>query len=73
MAKIKATLLGSAPTLEGIQEVIAAFYCGSRKTLRQEGDAWRVLRTDGTPLTRVRVVGPKRGRYRFEMLPAEGA
>lgn len=72
MAKAKATLLGSSPTLEGIQEVIAAFYFG-RRELRQEGDAWRVLRTDGTPLTRVRVIGPKRGRYRFEMLPAEGA
>lgn len=67
MAKKMMKLLASSGTLEGIQELIAAFYCGERKTLRQEGDAWRVLRSDGTPIERVRVVGPKRGRYRFEL------
>lgn len=32
--KTAATLLGSSPTLDGIRQVVKAFYCGESKELR---------------------------------------
>ena len=58
-------LLGSAPTLERVKEVIAAFYGGEQKELRPLNDAsWSVHKADGSRLSTV--VRLKKGRYRFE-------
>lgn len=64
-------LLGSAPTLERLEDGIATFYGGERKILSHQGvnNWWLVLRSHGptpmAPIENVRVI-KKRGRYRFE-------
>ncbi len=65
----KAKLLASSPTLEGVQDCIAKFYCGSRKELRElvQGK-WTVHGPDGVQLRSV-YVELKKGRYRFVMVP----
>lgn len=66
----KLQLLGSSPTFEGIQDVIAAFYCGERKQLRPVGECetlWTVHKADGTELSTL--VSLEKGRYRFQGPP----
>ena len=60
-------LVGAAPTLEGLQEGIARWYGGDKKTLSHCGvnDVWLLQGAKGT-LEGVRVV-KRKGRYRFEM------
>lgn len=62
-------LWGSSNTLDGIGQVIAAFYAGERKDLRPVDGAkipsWTVHRADGRQIAGVIVV-QRRGRYRFE-------
>ena len=62
-------LLGSSPSLEGIGEVIKAFYCGEAKDLRVTPDGlgiqWTVHQKSGAQIRSVRVIRRK-GRYRFE-------
>lgn len=61
-------LLASSPTLDGIQECIRRFYCGTETRLEPDGDsAWHVIRCSDGKLLSVRVI--KKGkRYRFESL-----
>jgi hypothetical protein len=59
------TLLASSKTFGGIETLIAEFYAGEKKQLRQVSDTeWTVHRGDGRQL-QVRVALVK-GRYRFE-------
>lgn len=47
--KAKPLVFGTSGSLEGIQEVIAAFYCGSRKDLQadpMEPGTWRLYWPD---------------------------
>lgn len=67
---MKSNLLASAPSLDGILESIARFYCGSTKTLEPEPgkvDRWLVVGLNESPCLGVRVV-KRRNRYRFEMI-----
>ena len=65
----KPQLLASAGTLEDIGALIARFYGGEAKPLRELGSGiWELLRAEGKDaLKGVRVV-LRAGRYRFEML-----
>lgn len=63
----KATLLASAPTLEGIGAQIARFYGGEIKRLfHVGGPEWIVLQQSGAQIEGVRVI-LRKGRYRFEV------
>lgn len=56
---------GSSPTLDGVKDVIRAFYCMPRDgevTLTPEGETWSV--TTHKPLPAV-MVWRSKGRYRF--------
>src|SRR5690606_39257133 len=61
------SLLGSSNTFEGIQDVIARFYAGERKSLEalDDGVTWRVSSPKRGVFPDV-IVRLKRGRYRFE-------
>jgi hypothetical protein len=62
------TLYGSSPSLDGIGDVIQAFYCGERKELRPiDGTTWSVHRANGERLFSV-IVRLKKDRYRFERI-----
>lgn len=61
-------LFGTSATLDGIQDVIAKFYAGERKVLREQSPGiWSVHKIDGTKLATV--VRLHKGRYRFESIP----
>lgn len=64
-------LFASSATQDGIETSIAKFYAGEKKVLRPTTRPpvveWLVVKTDGTPLSNVRVV-KKAGRYRFEQI-----
>ncbi|HRO04364.1 MAG TPA: hypothetical protein PLS69_12245 [Terricaulis sp.] len=68
---VKITLLASAPTLDGISDMIARFYGSERKTLDKAAgdDLWAVCRAkDCTQhIPGVRVIRKGR-RYRFEAI-----
>ena len=73
-SETKGRLLGSAPNLRGIREVIAAFYGGERKILRPlpTPGTWGVYREAGTRIQGVIVRGNGTARFRFETAPREG-
>ena len=68
-AAIKTTLLATAPHLDGINQCIRQFYCGTSYTLIPVADhEWKLVHTyTGERLNGVRVVR-KRGRVRFERI-----
>jgi len=68
---MKSNLLASSSTLESIAKAASDFYCGTKVTLIADGESrWKISRdSDGKLLPGVAVF-LKRGRYRFEMVPA---
>lgn len=64
-------LLATAGTLDGIRDCVSRFYAGQSKALIPTGDdSWKVIDTyTSKPAEGVRIVR-KRGRFRFEMIPA---
>lgn len=69
-AQTKWTLLGSSPSLEGVQRLVHEFY-GSLYVLEPEGDRWVPVRTSDRRRSGGTRVILKKGRYRFEMKPYE--
>lgn len=66
---MKPQLLASAPSLTSLSDSISRYYGGSSVTLTPAGgDTWSVATGKGN-IASVRVV-KKRGRYRFETVPA---
>ena len=63
---MKTTLLGSAPTLDGIKAVIAKFYYSEKELLPVAPNEWSIIGKNGV-LKDMRVI-LKRGRYRFESI-----
>ena len=63
---MKTTLLGSAPTLDGIKAVIAKFYYGERELISVSDNEWKIIGKMGV-LKYARVI-LKKGRYRFESI-----
>ena len=63
---MKTTLLGSAPTLDGIKNVIAKFYYGEKELLPVVPNEWQIISKNGA-INGVRVIF-KKGRYRFESI-----
>lgn len=64
---MKTRLLASSGSLDGINKMVAQFYCGD-KELKQvpDKDEWEIYGSRGL-LEGVRVI-KKKGRYRFEMI-----
>lgn len=61
--------LGSSGTLDGMKKVIAAFYCTSKKDLRQvDPTTWDVVNPDGAVMTSV-IVRLRGKRYVLESRP----
>ena len=63
---MKTTLLGSAPTLDGIKAVIAKFYYGEKELLSLSTNEWQIIGKNGV-INDMRVI-LKKGRYRFESI-----
>ena len=63
---MKTTLLGSAPTLDGIKSVIAKFYYSEKELLPVSANEWQIICNNGA-LNGVRVI-LKNKRYRFESI-----
>ena len=63
---MKTTLLGSAPTLDGIKAVIAKFYYGEKELLSVASNEWHIIGKNGV-INDMRVI-LKKGRYRFESI-----
>ena len=63
---MKTTLLGSAPTLDGIKSVIAKFYYSEKELLSASDNEWQIIGKNGV-LNDMRVI-LKKGRYRFESI-----
>ena len=63
---MKTTLLGSAPTLDGIKTVIAKFYYSEKELLPVSDNEWQIIGKNGV-LNGMRVI-LKSKRYRFESI-----
>ena len=63
---MKTTLIGSAPTLDGIKDVIAKFYYGEKELLSLVPNEWQIIGKNGA-INGVRVI-LKGKRYRFESI-----
>lgn len=63
---MKTTLLGSAPTLDGIKTVIAKFYYSEKELISLSANEWQIIGKNGA-INGVRVIF-KKGRYRFESI-----
>ena len=63
---MKTTLLGSAPTFDGIKSVIAKFYYGEKDLLPVASNEWQIIGKNGV-INDMRVI-LKKGRYRFESI-----
>lgn len=63
---MKTTLLGSAPTLDGIKAIIARYYYGEKELLSLVQNEWQIIGKNGA-INGVRVI--LRGKcYRFESI-----
>ena len=63
---MKATLLGSSATLDGIKSVIAKFYYSEKELLPVAPNEWSIVGKNGV-IKDMRVI-LKKGRYRFESI-----
>lgn len=63
---MKTTLLGSAPTFDGIKAVIAKFYYSEKELLSVATNEWQIVGKNGV-INDMRVI-LKKGRYRFESI-----
>ena len=63
---MKITLLGSAPTLDGIKAIIAKFYYSEKELLSVAPNEWQIYGKNGV-LNGMRVI-LKGKRYRFESI-----
>lgn len=63
---MKTTLLGSAPTLDGIKAIIAKYYYGEKELLSLVTNEWQIIGKNGA-INGVRVI-LKGKRYRFESI-----
>ena len=63
---MKATLLGSSTTLDGIKAIVAKFYYGERELISVSPTEWKIIGKMGV-LKYARVI-LKKGRYRFESI-----
>ena len=63
---MKTTLLGSAPTFDGIKSIVEKFYCSEKELLPVAPNEWNIIGKNGV-LNGMRVI-LKRGRYRFESI-----
>ena len=63
---MKTTLLGSAPTLDGIKNVIAKFYYSEKELSPLSANEWQIIGKNGV-LKGVRVI-LKKNRYIFESI-----
>ena len=63
---MKTTLLGSAPTLDGIKDIIEKFYYSPKDLLYLSANEWQIIGKNGA-INGARVIF-KKGRYRFESI-----
>ena len=63
---MKATLLGSSTTLDGIKSVIAKFYYSEKDLIAIAPNEWQIIGKNGV-INDMRVI-LKKGRYRFESI-----
>jgi len=63
---MKTTLLGSAPTFDGIKSIVEKFYCSEKELISVASNEWQIIGKNGV-LNGMRVI-LKKGRYRFESI-----
>ena len=63
---MKTTLLGSAPTLDGIKSIVEKFYYSEKELLPVSDNEWQIIGKNGV-INDMRVI-LKKGRYRFESI-----
>ena len=63
---MKTTLLGSAPTFDGIKSIVEKFYYSEKDILPVAPNEWQIIGKNGV-INDMRVI-LKKGRYRFESI-----
>ena len=63
---MKATLLGSSATLDGIKSIITKFYYSEKDLISVSPNEWQIIGKNGV-INGMRVI-LKKGRYRFESI-----